>query len=247
MLGFQHLSNGVNLVINANPGRFTAQLSKQMAPNPAALVDAEIRLRGVAATRFNSRGETTGSRVITSLASNLVVAKPPPGPDKVPQVLLDHLLPFRAKPTGPHRVRVEGTVTFSLPGKFFYLQDGECAVRVDTDSSRPLNLGDRVQTAGFVEISRLIGTLRDATVRPLGVASLPEPEVINPEEILAVNQDAVDAKQMARPYDFDGHLIRCRARLLAVQSEPDISDLNTLTMERNNMLGSRQADLQGFL
>jgi len=235
--GFQRLPNGVNLVINANPGRFTAQLSRQVAPDPAALVDAEIRLRGVAATRFNSRGEATGSRVITSLASDLVVEKPPPTSDEVPQVSLDHLLPFRAEPTGPHRVRVEGTVTFSLPGKFFYLQEGECAVRVETNSIMPLKPGDRVQAAGFVDISRLIGTLRDATVQPLGAASLPEPVAISPEEILAINEDAMEAKQVARPYDYDGHLIRCRARLLAVQSEPHFSDLSILTLERNNTPG----------
>ncbi len=235
--GFQRLPNGVNLVINANPGRFTAQLSRQVVPDPAALVDAEIRLRGVAATRFNSRGEATGSRVITSLASDLVVEKAPPTPDEVPQVSLDHLLPFRAEPTGPHRVRVEGTVTFSLPGRFFYLQDGDCAVRVETNSIMPLKPGDRVQAAGFVDISRLIGTLRDATVQLLGVATLPKPVAISPEEILAVNQDAMEAKQVARPYDYDGHLIRCRARLLAVQSEPHLTDLSTLTLERNNTLG----------
>ncbi len=235
--GFQRLPNGVNLVINANPGRFTAQLSKQVIPDPAALVDAEIRLRGVAATRFNSRGEATGSRVITGLASDLVVEKPPPTPDAVPQVSLDHLLPFRAEPTGPHRVRVEGTVTFSLPGEFFYLQDGECAVRVETNSTITLKPGDRVQAAGFVDISRLIGMLSDATVQLKGAASLPKPVAISPEKILAVNQDAMEAKQVARPYDYDGHLIRCRARLLAVQFEPHLSDLSTLTLERDNTLG----------
>ena len=235
--GFQHLPNGVNLVINANPGRFTAQLSRQVVANPADLVDAEIRLRGVAATRFNSRGEATGSRVITSLASDLFVEKPPPPRDRVPQVSLDHLLPFRAEPTGPHRVRVEGTVTFSLPGQFFYLQEDDCAVRVETNSPVPLKLGDRVQAAGFVDISRLIGMLRDATVHPLGDATLPAAVVINPEEILEVNQVALGARQVALPYDYDGHLIRCRARLLAVQSEPHISDLSTLTLERTNTLG----------
>ncbi len=235
--GFYQWGNSVALVMDANPGRFTALVSKSLAPDPAALVDAEVRLRGIAATLFNTRGEVTGTRVLVSVGTDLVVEKPPPPPDAVPKVTLDRLLPFRADPTGPHRVWVEGTVTYSLPGKFFYLQEGASAVRVETNSPIILNPGDRVEAAGFVEMSRLIGTLSDATVRKTGAASLPEPVRISPEEIFAINDVAVKAGQMALPHDYDGHLIRCRARLLAVQSDSDGKAPRALTLERDNTLG----------
>ncbi len=77
------------LVLDANPGRFTAQVSRAVAADPAALVDAEVRLRGVAATRFNTRGEATGSRMFANVPGELVVTKPPPMPDAVPRVTLD--------------------------------------------------------------------------------------------------------------------------------------------------------------
>jgi signal transduction histidine kinase len=208
-----------------------------MIDDPAALVDGEILLRGVAATRFNTRGEATGSRVIASVAGDLVVMKPPPSPDAVPRVTLDYLLPFRPEPIGPHRVRVEGTVTFSLAGKFFYLQDGDCVVRVETSSEVVLNPGDQVEAAGFIAMSRSIGTLADATVRRTGAASIPRPVAISPEEILSINQVSMKTGQVARPHDYDGHLVRCRARLLAVQSDPYGGAVSTLTLERNNSLG----------
>ncbi len=244
--GIVRTDQGVTLVMDANPGRFSAQVTRAVAPDPEALVDAEVRLRGIAATLFNTRGEVTGSRVLASTAGDLVVEKPPPPPDAVPRVSLDRLLPFRAEPLGPHRVRVEGTVTYSLPGKFFYLQEGASAVRVETTSAILLKPGDRVEAAGFVDMSRLVGTLSDATVRKTGAADLPEPVVISPEEIFALNEVAVKSGQVATPHDYDGHLIRCRARLLAVQSEPDGKALRALTLERKNTLGKGTLIFRGL-
>ena len=235
--GFLPSEYGVTLIMDANPGHFSAQLSRAVARDPAALVDAEVKLCGVGATVFNTRGEVTGTRVMTSIQRDLVVEKPPPAPDAVPMVTLDRLLPFRAEPIGPHRVRVEGTVTYCFPGKFFYLQEGVSAVRVETTSPILLYPGDRVEAAGFVEMSRLIGTLSDATVRKTGVAALPEPVVISPEEIFVINDVAVKAGQVALPHDYDGHLIRCRARLLALQSESDGDVYRALVLERANTLG----------
>ena len=235
--GFVRTGNGVTLMMDANPGRFSVQVTRFVAPDPMVLVDAEVMLRGIAATIFNTRGEVTGTRMLASVKGDLVVEKPPPTPDAVPMVTLDRLLPFRAEPLGPHLVRVEGTVTYSLPGKFFYLQEGASAVRVETTSIIVLKPGDRVEATGFVDISRLIGTLSDATVRKTGVASVPEPVRISPEEIFDINDIAVRAGQVALPHDYDGHLIRCRARLLAVQAQPGGKTPRALTMERSNTLG----------
>jgi len=235
--GFYPWGGGVALILDANPGRFSALVSNSVAPDPASLVDAEIRLRGVANTLYNTRGEVTGARLMSNVAGDLVVEKPPPPPDEVPKVTLDRLLPFRAEPTGPHRVWVEGTVIYSLPGRYFYLEEGASAVRVETSSPIILKPGDRVEAAGFVDMSRLIGTLSDAIVRKTGVAVLADPVRISPEEIIALNEVAVKTGQVALPHDYDGHLIRCRARLLAVQSEPDGKAPHALTLERTNTLG----------
>ncbi len=235
--GVYPTASGVTLVMNANPGRFIAQVAGPVVEKPESLVDAEISLRGVAATHFNTRGELTVSRVLASVPGDLRVERPPPAPDAVPRVTLDRLLPFRADPIGPHRVRVEGTVTHALPGGFFYLQEGDSAVRVETSSPVELKPGDRVEAAGFVEIFRLIGTLTDATVRKTGTGTLPEPVEISPGEILALNKTAVETAQTARPHDYDGHLIRCRARLLTVQSEPEGGGPHVLTLEQSGIPG----------
>lgn len=230
--GVYPLGDGITLLMDADPGRFTAQFTKSVIGNPASLVDAKVCVRGVAATNFNTRGEATGVRVMASGPVDLVVEKPPPRPDAVPMVTLDRILPFRAEPAGPHRVRVEGTVTYALPGRFFYLQEGNRAIRVETPSPIELRPGDRVEASGFVDISRLIGTLCDATVRKTGVATLPAPVSVTPSDILAINEAAVRSAQVVSPHDFDGHLIRCQARLLAVQTDPHGGGPGTLTLEQ---------------
>lgn len=229
--------DGVTLLMDANPGRFTVQIGGAKRGQVEHLVDAEVRVRGVAGTQFNTRGEATGVRVMAGSADALKVERPPPSPAEVPTVALDRLLPFRADPIGPHRVRVEGTVTFALPGSFIYLQEGDCAVRVETSADGNLRPGDRVEATGFVEMSRLIGTLCDAALRKTGESVVPEPVEINPLAILALNAEAVRTAQVAKPHDFDGHLIRCRARLLAVQSEPHGDPVCTLTLEEKERGG----------
>ncbi len=230
--GFYPFGSWIVLVMDANPGRFTALVSPLVVPDPAALVDAEVRLAGVGATRFNMRGEATGSRIRVSIPGDLIIERPPPPPEKVPRVTLDRLLTFRPEPPGPHRVRAEGTVTFAIPGRYFYFQEKSSAVRVQSSSKVILKPGDRVEVAGFVEISRLIGTLSDAAVRKTGAGGLPKPLTVSPVEILAIYDAAIKSSQIRMERDYEGQLIRCRARLLAVESEIANPEVKLLIMQQ---------------
>jgi signal transduction histidine kinase len=216
--GFEPAEQGWELKIDADPGRFTAEVPQSILPNPAAIVDAEVRITGVAVTRVNSRGEITMPRVYSSQPDELVIERPATPPFAAPLVHLDQLLPFRPEPSGPHRKRVVGVVTYSLPGKFLYLQEGTSAVRVETPSMENFRRGDRVEASGFVDMTRHVGMLTEAQLRKIGDASAPPAVDINPEDIIALNNAAIRAVRLAQPHDFDGHLIRFRASLLAVQS-----------------------------
>jgi signal transduction histidine kinase len=222
VLGVQPLGSDWTLRVDANSGVFSAEISRAALAEPEKLVDAEVRLRGVAASSFNTRGELTSVRILISITDDVVIEKlAPASPFAAPLVPLDRLQPFRPDPTLPHRVRIEGTVTFALPGQFIFLQHNDCAVRVETHSTLALRAGDRAEAVGFVDLTRHIGMLREAEVRKIGEGTVPAAVAISPEEILALNTAALDTGQTARPHDFDGHLIRFRARLLAVQSAPD--------------------------
>ena len=235
--GFQATPDGWQLLIDTVPGQISAEVSRETGGEPGALVDAEVRLRGVVASSFNTRGELTGLRMLTNVAADLVVEKPAPPPAAVPLVPLDALLPFSPEPPSPHRVRIQGTVTFAAPGQFVYVQEGIRAVRVETNPALTLQAGDRVEAWGFVETSRHIGMLVGAEGRKVGRAELPGAVAISPREVIALNTAAAYFGQAAHPHDFDGHLIRFPARLLAVQSAPvETKAWRRLMLEHDGMI-----------
>lgn len=235
--GFQPAETGWLLELKANSNRFTAEVPKSALPDPMVVVDAEVRVTGVAVTRINTRGEITMPRVFSSHADELVIEVPAVPPFEAPLAKLDRLLPFRPEPIGPHRLRVAGVVTYALPGKFLYVQDGNRAVRVETRSTEEFRAGDRVEAAGFAEMTRSVGTLVGAQVRKIGTGIAPIAIAVAPEEIISLNDAAMRAGQLASPHDFDGHLIRFRATLLAVQAIPDGKQpARRLTLQSGEMI-----------
>ncbi|MEY2878243.1 MAG: hypothetical protein RLZZ15_623 [Verrucomicrobiota bacterium] len=235
--GFQSAEGGWLLHLNANPGRSTAEFPASALQNPADLVDAEVRVTGVAVSRFNTRGEITMPRLFANDARDLLIEVPAVAPFAAPLVPLDRILTFRPEPMGPHRVRVAGTVTFALAGKFLYLQAGDSAVRVETRAADVYEPGDQVEAAGFGDMTRHVGTLTEAQVRKVGRGATPEAVAITPEEIIALNTTAMSTGQLAKPHDFDGHLVRFRATLLAVQASADARQpVRRLTLERGEMV-----------
>lgn len=219
--GYQQAENGWTLHLDSNPGRFTVEFPLAALPDPEPLVDAEVRVTGVAVTRVNTRGEITMPRIYSSQAGELVVEVAAAPPFTAPLMPLERLLPFRPEPRGPHRLRVIGTVTFALPGRFLYLQEGKGSVRVETHSTEDFQIGDRVEAAGFVDMGRAIGTLTGARVRKLSAGTAPPAVAITPESIIDLNNAALDAGHMSEPHDFDGHLVRFRANLTALQAAAD--------------------------
>lgn len=235
--GYREAGFGWVLELNADPGRFTAEVPREALPDPAALVDAVVRVTGVAVTRMNSRGELNMPRLFSSRASDLVIEVPAIPPFAAPLVSLDQMLPFRPEPAGPHRLRVIGVVTYALEGKFLYLQEGDSSVRVEVRSTEPFHAGDRVEAAGFVDMTRAVGMLVEAQVRKIGIGTTPEAVAMNPEDIIILNTQAMNVGKRAQPHDFDGHLIRFRASLLAVQSDHDPKrPSRRLTLRRGEML-----------
>ena len=119
----------------------------------------------------------------------------------------------------PHRVRVRGTVTLSVPGEFVYLQHGDRAVRVETTAATAFAEGDEVEMIGFVQQRSFIAMLVGAEGRKIGQNPVPAAVSISPQEIIEINSVSKSRGLPAKPHDFDGHLVRFSARLLAVQKE----------------------------
>ena len=219
--GFRTEKGLTTLIMNANPGSFLARVPERELPQPAALVDAEVRVTGPLQARFNTRGELVLPVVALVSSGDLVVEKAAPGaPFDAPKLPLAHLSSFRPEPLDAHRLRIEGTVIYADADGLLFLQDGVTGVQARRTAAPQAGdhaeVGDRVELAGFLDGTRHIRGMKEAVVRKIGRSSGPPPLEIEPEEILAINARAAAAGLIAEPGDFDGRLIRFEARLVDV-------------------------------
>lgn len=225
---------GLMLVLDANPGRFMARLPLEARTICEGLVEAEVRLRGVAMAAFNTRGELLMPSVFVNALDDLTVVRPPRNaPFDAPKVPLGEVGGYRSDFI---RLHVEGVVTYaervqisflddavwpyrSLQGVapelgcMFFLHDGETGLRIQTRQPVNLEPGDRVEVLGFVDRSRAVSGLCEAVVRKLGREKPPPPFRVSAEQIVNANAFALYNGVMAEPGDFDGTLVTCEATL----------------------------------
>ncbi len=228
---------GMVLVLDANPGRFMARLPLEARDLCEGLVEAEVRLRGVAMAAFNTRGEMLMPSVFVSALSDLTVERPSGNaPFDAPKVPLSEVGGYSSDFSGKFRLHVEGVVTYaervqisflddavwpyrSLKGAapelgcMFFVHDGETGLRIQTRQPIDLEPGDRVEVSGFVDRSRAVSGLCEAVVRKLGREEPPAPLRVSTDQIVDANALALYNGLMAEPGDFDGALVTCEATL----------------------------------
>lgn len=219
-------SGSWSLILESGSRRILIELAKEIFPaEPPELVDAEVEVTGVAAAFRNTRGEFIGPRIAVARPEDLVVVTPSGGPPfTAPKVPLGEIARYRLKPLGGHRLRTEGVVSFATPGAI-YLQEGRGGVRVDFAAGQreagAFLPGDRVEVAGFLDMSRQIGGIVGAVARRIAQASPPQPLDVQPAEIAAENRLASRTGAIAESGGYDGCLIRCRATVDGVNMMPD--------------------------
>jgi signal transduction histidine kinase len=208
------------LIAADHANRFTAVVPKRiMSHAPEHLVDADVRIVGVAAMQFNTRGERQSSRLLVVRAGDITVERPPIGsPFEAPEVPLYAIAQYNPDPADGHRIRTQGMVTFAEPAKFLYLQQGTMGVRVETASAERFMPGDRVEVAGFVDGQRDVAGIVEAVVRRIESDRPLQPIRITPDEIVAINRHASYHGTVAAPGDYMGCLVTFPARVVDVQA-----------------------------
>jgi len=192
------------------------------------LVDAEVQVTGLAAGFHNSRGQFSGPSIAVFDPADIEILVPPPADPFAGEIApLEAFARYSARPDSGHRIRTEGTVSYASPG-LLYLQEGSAAVRVDLApvaddeeaTEPPLIPGDRVQVAGFLDMSRSVAGLSFAVARRVGSGPAPEPEPLAVEEIARVAEQFRKGAWMTKPGSHDGRLVRCTGVVEALEKTP---------------------------
>ena len=204
------------LVVSSAARRMLVRISKgTLLTSPEQCIDATVRFTGVVGAVRNSRGEFLAPMLWVGLAEDMVIVNQPPSTAfAAPLVPLDRIARYRFDPNSGHRLQTEGTVTSVMEGRSFSIQRGLCGVRVQTVSSPPLKAGDRVQVAGFLDMSRQTAGISDAIVQVVGHEAVPVAQPISPQEISHINTEARRLGLIAQPSTYDGCLVTFPARLV---------------------------------
>lgn len=206
----------VSLAVQAEGQTFQVIAERWPAIDPRRLIDARVRVRGVFSPISNFRAEMVALRIRIMGPDDVEVIDPPPEePFDWPRVTLDRLRPFSPTGTSAHRCVTQGVVTFCAPGEFFFVQEGDVAVKVQAPGAT-VAVGDRVEISGFVDMSRLVGSMTGAVVRSLEHDTLPAPVRTTSSRLL--NPQKVIEWERVVETDFDGRLVELRGRLRRVES-----------------------------
>jgi PAS domain S-box-containing protein len=182
-------------------GRLTVYATDLTAAQAQNLTDSTVRIRGVCTSQFNRQRQLFAIRLMVPRAEDVTVEIPATAdPFDIPEQIIGSLFQFTPQGTYGHRVKISGTVTYFQPGSALYIQEGNYGLFVQTKSTVPLQLGDRVEVLGFAAPGQYTPALQDAIYRKIGTGTSPVP--------VPINRDA------ALKGDYDCRLIRIKAKLL---------------------------------
>ncbi len=225
-------------------GRFSAHLKDPAADfDYARLIDSKVLLRGVCFGTYNTRGELLEPRLQISQPEDITVLESgnsdPFGASLVP---LRKIFSFSPDGRQIQRYRVIGTVTTTVPGKYFYLQENGRGIRVNTRLESPLQIGDKVEASGFPVMEEDFAFLTEAVYRVIPGGSPVTPLKIDAGRIF--HRDEI--RNLSSQYsDIDGLLVSLQGTVLGY--DPQISRLylksGTLTVPVHLELPEKSPDI----
>ncbi|MFM7245830.1 MAG: sensor histidine kinase [Planctomycetaceae bacterium] len=234
-----------SLAFESASRRFNITIAKSVMPvMPVGLVDADVEVIGIGKTFRNTRGEFVAPGLYLSCGDDLrVIRGPNQEPFELPLTPLGSIARYRPKPLGGHRVRTSGVVSFTAQRTLF-LQEGIGGVQVDLapadHDTAEFEPGDRIEVAGFPDMATGVGAITWAIARRLAHDVPPPPLLIQPGDIVRVNDAHSQEGSVARPGTYDGCLVRCQGKLEAVNKGSG-GTLLTLT-ENGTAFTARLAD-----
>jgi PAS domain-containing protein len=235
--GIHPLSEGKNrhLLFDVTVGtwRVLAQLPGPWSgPLPEDLVDAEVRIRGVAGTLFNQQRQLVGLQLfIPSLDMVRRVAPSRPDPFSAPVHRIASLNRWVSRHGLGRRVRVRGEVTWAN-GRQVYVRDQSGSIAVTQWTPAALTTGQHVDVAGFVAAGTYSPTLEDAVVQQSrGILEGAAPTRVSAAELLAGQHDAglvtLDAEVVNQVGDPDRLLVLKAGDLVFTAPGPPTGELET--------------------
>ena len=197
---------------------FQAQIQAPLA-RVAALIDRDIRIRGVCSPVFNRSRQGSGIGLFVPSISFVSPESPAiADPFQLPLRSAGSLLQFSPASNLQHRSRIRGQVTLANLAGPTWIRDGSQGIEIESHNALDLREGDYVDVAGFPFAGNYGPILRAAVIRKLS-SGVP----VVPLDIDASEESV--AKAQSQLVRLDATLLRQSVRdgrnFLRLQSGPE--------------------------
>ena len=195
--------NNVTLDIATFQGQLTAISLRQDEVNYESLVDAKIRLRGIAAPVFDQKAQLVGVHIFFSSINQIkIVEAPPQDTFAIPAIPISQLLRFSPNAAIPQRVHVQGRVTLLWPDRLLCIQNGSEGICMQSADDYKAVVGDSIDVIGFPAVKIFRPALENASIRLSLPVSPTNPKPVSAGEILKGDYDSrlvqIDAELIGR-------------------------------------------------
>ncbi len=147
---------------------------------------AQVEVAGSTSGIFDSKQQLTGIVLKVPAISDVKVLRAAAGgPEALPITPMDDILEHSYVLDLSQRVRVEGTITYYLPGAAVVLQDGARSLWIETKDEQPLTMGDRATASGYPTVRNGVLTLANAEVEDSYQRSPLTPQRVGWDELYA--------------------------------------------------------------
>jgi diguanylate cyclase (GGDEF)-like protein len=147
-------------------GEIEVQLESDNPDALEGLLDAEVEVTGAASGRFDGKMQMTGVVLHTQTLDQVKVLKAAKSsPWALPATPMDEVYSGYAQSNLTRRLRVEGVITFYIPGAAVVLQNGTRSLWINTRTRTELHVGDWVNATGFPDVHDGFLKLADSEIR----------------------------------------------------------------------------------
>jgi diguanylate cyclase (GGDEF)-like protein len=150
------------------------------------LLDADVRLTGVAGGEFDSKMQMAGVWLdINSWKDVSLLDHTTADSWSIPMIPMDEVVYAYRFSNQSHRVRINGTLTYFEPGALAIVELDGRSMLVKTNSTLPLHAGVGVEATGFPSVEEETVRLEDGQLRPASQDARLQPHTIDWEDASA--------------------------------------------------------------
>jgi PAS domain S-box-containing protein len=181
--------SGTETTIRTPEGVFT--ILEPAGSTGRTAVDSVVSVRGVLSHALaEDRSLERRELLVPSASLVRVEAGPPADPYAIVEVPVQNLRQQLPADELVRRVKVAGIVTRQRPGRSLYLRTATRPIRVETDFTAAVAVGDRVEAVGFPDAGAYSPLLTDAIYRRVQPGPVPQPVPASLGELMDGRHDA---------------------------------------------------------